>query len=249
MGYYLLVFVAGLAGSFHCIGMCGGFACALGTDPNGRAASVARHLLYNAGRVTTYVFLGLLAGSIGGALFVAEGAHAIPVLDGPIGSGQRILTVLAGGLMIVMALQVLGLLQRFHGALVGFGAQALVGAMRHLLAARGPAAPVALGIVNGFLPCPLVYAFVAQAASTANAPSGLLTMAAFGLGTFPAMLLMGGIGRLLRPMWRRRGVRVAGGLILALGLVTIGRGIVPLAAHDPHLVQHDLPAAAHEQHQ
>ena len=249
MGYYLLVFVAGFAGSFHCIGMCGGFACALGTDPNGRVASVVRHLLYNSGRVTTYIFLGLLAGSIGGALFAPEGAHAIPVLDGPLGSGQRILTVLAGALMVVMALQVMGLLQRFHATTVGFGGQALVGAMRQLLAARGPAAPVALGVVNGFLPCPLVYAFVAQAASTASAPEGLLTMAAFGLGTFPAMLLMGGIGRLLQPMWRRRGVRMAGGLILALGLVTIGRGIVPFAAHDPHLAQHDLPVTAYEQHQ
>jgi uncharacterized protein len=148
-----------------------------------------------------------------------------------------------------MALQVLGLLQRFHGATIGLGGQALVGAMRHVLAARGPAAPVALGVINGFLPCPLVYAFLAQATSTASASAGVLTMAAFGLGTFPAMLLMGGIGQMLRPMWRRRGVRVAGGLILALGLVTIGRGIVPFAAHDPHQVQHDLPVAAHEQHQ
>lgn len=249
MGYYLLVFVAGFAGSFHCIGMCGGFACALGTDRNGRVASVARHFLYNSGRVTTYMFLGLLAGSIGGALFAVDGVGAIPALDGPLSSGQRILTVVAGALMVVMALQVLGLLQRFHATTVGFGGQALVDAMRHLLAARGPVVPVALGVVNGFLPCPLVYAFVVQAASTANASEGLLTMAAFGLGTFPAMLLMGGIGRLLQPMWRRRGVRVAGGLILALGLITIGRGIVPFTAHDPHLAQHDLPVAVHEEHQ
>jgi sulfite exporter TauE/SafE len=249
MGYYLLVFIAGLAGSFHCIGMCGGFACALGADPSGRAANVARHLLYNAGRVTTYMFLGVLAGSLGGALINAEGSNLVPVFDGPLGSGQRILTIFAGALMIIMALQVLGLLQRFHGTLVGFGGQALVSALRNLVAARGPAAPIALGIVNGFLPCPLVYAFTAQAASTANVLTGLLTMVAFGLGTFPAMLLMGGIGRLLQPVWRRRGVRVAGSLILMLGLITIGRGLVPLVAHGPHLAQQDLPAATHEQHQ
>jgi sulfite exporter TauE/SafE len=241
MSYYLLVFFAGFAGSFHCVGMCGGFACALGRDPGGRAASTARHLLYNSGRVATYVFLGLLAGSLGEALVGADGQ-----LQGPLGAGERVLTVVAGLLMIVMALQFFGLLQRFHSGLVGFGGSTLVGALRSLLAAPGPAAPLALGVVNGFLPCPLVYAFAAQAASTASAPSGALTMLAFGLGTFPAMLLMGGIGRLLAPVWRRRGVRLAGGFILVLGLITIGRGLVPMHEHGVHLAEQTQPHAGHE---
>ena len=66
---------------------------------------------------------------------------------------------------------------------------------------------------------------VAQAATTGDVLSGCLTMAVFGLGTFPAMLAMGGIGRLLAPGWRQRGVRLAGSFILALGLVTLGRGV------------------------
>lgn len=234
MTYYLLVFLAGLAGSFHCIGMCGGFACALGVDRNGRAASVARHLLYNGGRATTYMFLGVLAGALGGVICSA-GGNVVPALDGPLGGGQRLLTILAGGLMIVMALQILGLLRRFHAVAIGFGGHALVGAMRSLLTAPGLAAPVALGVANGFLPCPLVYAFVAQAAGAAHPTAGLLTMAAFALGTFPAMLLMGGIGRLLQPLWRRRGVRFAGALILLLGLITIARGMLPPGAHGLHL--------------
>jgi hypothetical protein len=241
MSYYLLVFFAGVAGSFHCVGMCGGFACALGSDPGGRAASTARHLLYNSGRVATYVFLGLLAGSLGEVLVGADGQ-----LQGPLGAGERVLTVVAGSLMIVMALQFFGLLQRFH---VGFGGSTLVGALRSLLAAPGAAAPLALGVVNGFLPCPLVYAFAAQAASTASASTGALTMLAFGLGTFPAMLLMGGLGRLLQPVWRRRGVRFAGGFILLLGLITIGRGLVPLHEHGLHLAEQEPSHAGHEMHQ
>jgi sulfite exporter TauE/SafE len=59
-------------------------------------------------------------------------------------------------------------------------------------------------------------------------------MLAFGLGTFPAMLMMGGIGRLLAPAWRQRGVQVAGVFILVLGLVTIARGVLPMSAHDGH---------------
>jgi uncharacterized protein len=86
-------------------------------------------------------------------------------------------------------------------------------------------------VFNGFLPCPLVYAFTAQAASTAAALPGVLTMAAFGLGTFPAMLMMGGLGRVLAPAWRQRGVRLVGACILLLGLITLGRGLLPFAAH------------------
>ncbi|MGH6948826.1 MAG: sulfite exporter TauE/SafE family protein [Kiloniellales bacterium] len=249
MSYYLLVFFAGFAGSFHCIGMCGGFACALGSDSRGRVASVARHLLYNSGRVTTYIFLGVLAGSLTGSLVGAQGHEgATVVTGGPLDAGQRVLAVVAGLLMIVMALQFFGLLQRVHGGLVGFGSSTLIGALRSLLSARGSAAPLALGVVNGFLPCPLVFAFVAQAASTASAPTGAATMVAFGLGTFPAMLMMGGVGRMLRPVWRRRGIRFAGCFILLLGLITVGRGLLPLHEHGTSLAEHEQHPAAHEMH-
>jgi len=222
-----MVFVAGFAGSFHCIGMCGGFACALGHDPRGRAASVLRHLLYNSGRLTTYCFLGGLAGAVGQVLCTSQGL-VVPQLSAPLELSQRILAVVAGGLMIVMAMQFFGLLQRFQHVAVGFGGSTLATSLRSLFTAPGPAAPLAFGVFNGFLPCPLVYAFLAQAASTAAPLPGTLTMTAFGLGTFPAMLTMGAVGRLLAPTWRQRGVWLAGGLILLLGVLTITRGVMPM---------------------
>jgi uncharacterized protein len=233
MAAYLVIFAAGFAGSFHCIGMCGGFACALGRDPRGGDATVLRHLLYNAGRLTTYCFLGGLAGALGQVICTSQGSTVL-LLSGPLDSAQRILAILAGLLMIAMALQFFGLLPRLHRVASGFGASTLAASMRSLLAAPGCAAPLAFGVFNGFLPCPLVYAFAAQAASTAGALPGFLTMAAFGLGTFPAMLLMGGVGRALAPAWRQRGVWLAGSCILLLGLVTVGRGILPFAAHIAH---------------
>jgi uncharacterized protein len=228
---YLVLFAAGFAGSFHCIGMCGGFACALGRDARGRA--VLRHLFYNTGRLTTYCFLGGLAGALGQVLCTSQGA-AVPLMSGQLDVGQRILAIIAGMLMIVMALQFFGRLQSLHRVASGFGGSTLAASMRSLLAAPGAAAPLAFGVFNGFLPCPLVYAFVAQAASTAGALPGFLTMAAFGLGTFPAMLMMGGVGRLLAPAWRQRGVWLAGSCILLLGLITVGRGVLPFAAHIAH---------------
>ena len=121
----------------------------------------------------------------------------------------------------------------------GFGGSTLVISLRGLLNRRGHAAPLAFGVLNGFLPCPLVYAMVAQAASTATVLYGCLTMAAFGLGTFPTMLAVGGVGRLLGLRWRQRGVRVAGAFILALGLITLGRGVVPITTgHGMHHLWH-----------
>jgi sulfite exporter TauE/SafE len=154
--------------------------------------------------------------------------------------------------MVFVGLQFLGLLRHRRLQGIGSGADVLVQALRRLVAAPGPAAPLALGVLNGFLPCPLVYAFVAQAATCGGALSGLQLMATFGLGTFPAMLAMGGLG-----WWRRsraaglqaatvsfmplrpshalnirvQGVRLAGGFIVLLGLVTLARGVLPAAAH------------------
>src|ERR1700745_1721719 len=223
----------GFAGSFHCIGMCGGFACALGRDPHGHAATVLRHLLYNTGRLTTYCFLGGLAGALGQVICTPQGM-TVSLVGGPLDAAQRGLAIVAGMLMIAMALQFFGLLPRLHRLAIGSGSSTLAASLRSLLTAHGHAAPLAFGVFNGFLPCPLVYAFLAQAASTAGALPGFLTMASFGLGTVPAMLIMGGVGQVLAPAWRQRGVWLAGSCILLLGLVTLGRGILPFAAHMAH---------------
>jgi len=233
MTYYLVVFAAGFAGSFHCIGMCGGFACGLGRDPRGRAATALRHLLYNSGRLTTYCFLGALAGALGQVICTSHGT-TFALLGGSVDAIERVLASVAGLLMIAMALQFFGLLHAFHPLTVSFGSSTFAKSLRSLLTTRNRAAPLAFGVVNGFLPCPLVYAFAAEAASTFQALPGLLTMAAFGLGTFPAMLMTGGVGRLLAPALRQRGVWVAGSCILLLGIITLGRGVLPFSAHMAH---------------
>ena len=233
MTYYLVVFAAGFAGSFHCIGMCGGFACGLGRNSRGASATAVRHLLYNSGRLTTYCFLGALAGALGQVICTQQGTTFL-LLGGSLDAAKRILAVVAGLLMIAMALQFFGWLQAVHRLTVGFGSSTLAASLRSLLTTRNRAAPLAFGVFNGFLPCPLVYAFAAEAASTFQAGPGFLTMASFGLGTFPAMLMMGGVGRALAPAWRQRGVWLAGTCILLLGIITLGRGILPMGAHMSH---------------
>jgi uncharacterized protein len=252
LGYmtkYLVVFLAGLAGSFHCLGMCGGFACAIGADPRGRGATLRRHLIYNSGRVSTYCFLGALSGFLGAALITRDGSS--------FNWAQRSLAVLSGVLMVYVGLRFLGYFQRLGRSFAGVGAEVLAQSMRDLLKAKEAAVPLAFGALNGFLPCPLVYAFAAQAAASGGPLPGILTMAAFGLGTFPAMLFMGGVGACLRrshgqpiahsvqpnlPIhsrsaagrrsdWRLRGMRIAGALIALLGVITFARGVLTLAGH------------------
>jgi uncharacterized protein len=236
---YPLIFLAGVAGSWHCVGMCGGFACALGSDPRGWTATLMRQLTFNLGRVTTYCFIGGLVGFLAAGL-CTSGADAPPT-----SGAQRILAIASGLLMVFIGLQFLGWFRRFAGPPgLGLGGQFLARSLRDLLRAPGPAAPLAFGVFNGFLPCPLVYAFAAQAAGTGGALPGMLVMLAFGLGTFPAMLLMGGLGEWLRRegglpggrgilnfRWRQRGVALAGAFIVLLGLITFARGVVPMGGH------------------
>ena len=230
MTAYLVIFAAGFAGSFHCIGMCGGFACALGRDPQGGGATVLRHLLYNTGRLTTYCFLGGLAGALGQVICTSQGV-TVPLLSGPLDGGQRILAIVSGLLMIAMALQFFGLLNRVHHVAIGFGGQ------HSRCVVAQPA--------HGTRPCSAACFRRVQRLPALSAglrlrrPGGehrrraprLPHHGSFGLGTFPAMLLMGGVGRMLAPAWRQRGVWLAGSCILLLGLITLGRGVLPFAAH------------------
>ena len=146
-------------------------------------------------------------------------------------TGQRILAVFAGLLMLIMALQLFGYLQRLHILTTGLGSNTLVSSLRALLNSRSRSATLAFGVFNGFLPCPLVYAFIAYAAASANIFSGMITMASFGVGTFPAMILIGGLGQFINHHWRKRAVWVAGLFIMLLGLITILRGLFPLTGH------------------
>lgn len=220
---YVAVFAAGIVGSVHCVGMCGGFACALCSS---RDRSLwRRQLLYNLGRVSTYVFLGGLAG-MAGALIVHEGAvwGSAP---------QRLLAVVSGALLIVIALQFFGyrLSARFGRAAIL--TDSLAAGLQSVARSPRPSGPLALGVLNGFLPCPLVYAFAVQAAATAAVLPGMALMAVFGLGTFPAMLLMGFGGAALGPRLKR--AQVAGTLLLVLGIITLARAMLPAPLHGGHV--------------
>ena len=225
MNEYGLLFLAGLAGSMHCAGMCGGFACALGGNGT---ANITRQLIYNLGRIATYGFIGAMLGHLG-VLLIGHGG------EGSWASyAQRLLACLSGLLLVVVGLQFFGwrLSSRQTPRTVGL---TLARSMKQVLHTPGMRAPLALGVFNGFLPCPLIYAFAAQAAHSGGALPGLMVMLAFGFGTLPAMLAMGAVGmRFHRRGTTARtfaGVHVAGAFIVVLGLITFARGVLTMSSH------------------
>ena len=112
-------------------------------------------------------------------------------------------------------------------------------ALARYLKRGGYQGALGLGLLNGLLPCGLVYAILAKATVTGSALGGAVTMAIFGLATVPALLLVGLSPRLLRPEWRVRLNWLAGILVIVFGLFTISRGFRSMD-HGSH----DIPSGS-----
>ena len=227
----LLIFTASLMASAHCAAMCGGFTLSL-VRPGQPGTSLARMAVYHAGKLFTYVFIGLAAGLAGAALLNNPALRFFQVA----------FSALAGVLIVVVGLQTLGLLpgqsivNRLASALwLGPFLGPFFQAFREQAAGRRQdgrrqAAPLQgaflLGVFNGFLPCGLVYSFALAAAGTGSPWWAMLTMLAFGLGTAPMLVAVGaggtavGAWQSLRPTI----ARAAGILVIALGVLTVLRG-------------------------
>ncbi|MCB9664201.1 MAG: sulfite exporter TauE/SafE family protein [Alphaproteobacteria bacterium] len=211
--------LAGLLGSPHCVGMCGGFAGAC-ARPAGHAAS------YHLGRLLTYGTLGASAGTLG-ALLPVPG---------------EVLTVLSGLLLVVFAGALAGVIPSPAPRLPGVTAWASAALRR-----GGRLGSLGLGAATALLPCGLVYAALGVSLAAASPAWSAAAMVAFGLGTIP--LLAGasvGLRRLVaqRP-WARRAL--AAGVLAAGAWSLVVRGPVTAEAHVPQADAHgqEAPPACH----
>ncbi|MGH1365083.1 MAG: sulfite exporter TauE/SafE family protein [Calditrichia bacterium] len=178
---YAALFIVGSLGSIgHCVGMCGGFVSAYSlklSKPRHFLAAMEPHLFFNSGRLFTYVFLGLLFGLAGQTLSIALGFAEL----------QAGIRLVAGIVMILIALQAIGLLKHVNTPrpltfLLGYFRKFSPNKRLNLISS---------GAIMGLMPCGLVYAAGASAATAATLPESMLQMAAFGLGTLPTLLLIG----------------------------------------------------------
>ncbi|QXE91078.1 sulfite exporter TauE/SafE family protein [Geomonas subterranea] len=218
-----LAFVAGLAGSFHCIGMCGGIVAAISLkDKEGAlGARLKSQLFYNTGRIATYTLLGALAGLIGSSLNLM----AMKMVFRWFMVGANLMVIMVG-LSSALGLSVLNL-----STLEGSGARFLAAPVRRALAAPSPLASLPLGLVLGLLPCGLVYAPLLIAAGTGSPATGAATMAAMGLGTVPVMLGFGTASSAISGALRNAMLRTAGIAIALMGVAGLWRVLGKMAAH------------------
>jgi sulfite exporter TauE/SafE len=214
------VLIASLVGSIHCVAMCGPL---LGM--NRGTSSLRLAASHGVGRLTTYVALGIAAGAIGGAVDLAGHLAAV----------QRSATVIAGALILGWGLWALAAAFGWrrrpstssdaastggHGAR-GTSAPVFSRALVHIRTRRPSRRAWLYGVLTGLLPCGWLWAFVVTAGGTASWWRGGLVMAAFWLGTMPAMLGVLAFGGPLLARLRTRLPAITACVLIALGMITL----------------------------
>ena len=205
---YLALFLIGLLGGAHCIGMCGGIVGALSMGADSRPSL---HLAYNAGRIVSYGVAGAIAGALGGASLALSGQLPVRIVLFVLAN----LMLVALGLYLMGATRALAFTERFGQKLW----RHLQPLSKRFLPARTIAQAFPLGLVWGWLPCGLVYSALVTALTSGSALRGAGMMLAFGAGTLPNLLLAGLLAVRLNEYVAKPVVRLTAGLlVLAFGL-------------------------------
>jgi len=212
----LAAFIAGLAGSAHCLGMCGGIAASLGMaggKQRSHLGNAAYALLYNLGRITSYALIGFIAAGLVAGFGAALG---LPAWAGALRLATAFILIAIG---VQLAFNWSGL--RRIEALGGRVWQKLAPLAQRFIPPKTPFHALALGGLWGWLPCGLVYTLVLAASVSGNPVTGAGIMVAFGLGTLPAMTGTSMMGQQAQRLRRKPGFRqIAGALLIAFGLWT-----------------------------
>jgi uncharacterized protein len=204
---YPALFLVGLLGGTHCIGMCGGIVGALSMGGQRRWSL---HLAYNGGRIASYTLAGAAAGGLGAA-GIGLGETTVRLALYLFAN----LMLVALGLYLIGVTRALALTERIGHSLW----QRIQPLTRRFLPVRSVAQAFPLGLLWGWLPCGLVYSCLATALASGSAGSGALAMLAFGIGTLPNLLAAGILFARMNAFVRRPAVRtVSGLLVLGFGI-------------------------------
>jgi len=223
---YFAAFTMGLFSSLHCIGMCGSIigTLTLSLKPeirNNKLKLLPYVLNYNFGRITSYTLAGFLVGFL----------QAIVILPLGLENGHRILQLLSAAIMIGAGLYLAGWFPRFaYIEKAGSKLWKLIEPFgRKLIPVSTHTQAYLFGVVWGWLPCGLVYAALALAATTGDVFRAGMTMLAFGLGTLPSVLgvgIMTNILTKLSQMYRFK--QVVGLLLVLIALIAVFPELNPM---------------------
>ena len=197
--------------------MCGGFVIAYSTvkidSSFNKTAQLLAHLAYNFGRVFSYMIIGSVFGFLGSILLLSKTTH---------GS----LYILVGIFMLLMAVSLTGNLKFLTSIEVSLTKyQFFKNLFSRLIHSKSLPSFFFLGMLNGFLPCGLVYFFAASAAATGNPFWGAIVMLIFGVSTMPALLGLGTVAGFLNNLtFRKYMVKLASFVIALYGVYIIYKG-------------------------
>ncbi|RJQ58193.1 MAG: sulfite exporter TauE/SafE family protein [Desulfobacteraceae bacterium] len=216
------MFVLGILGTGHCLGMCGPLVFAF----PGQTGKFSSHIYYHAGRMLTYATVGAAMGGIGSGLAgVASAVDADPLMW--ISRLEIGFSLLAAAFLIYFGLIRLGFFNEPNWMasasplkIPGYGT-----ILRSAVEEKKGAGMVLLGLVFGFLPCGLSYAAFARALAAGSPQAGGLLLLAFAFGTLPGLLILGtGLSRFAR-RFRRHSDLLSGILMIAMGLSLAADGL------------------------
>ena len=204
-------FVMGLAGSLHCIGMCGPLALSLPVSHDNNLSRISGGLIYNTGRILTYASMGLIFGSLG-SLVIATGWQ----------SGLSI------ALGIIILLYIIIPKRYFHFSTTTFLGKPFMllrQKLGKLFQSKKLSSLFFIGILNGFLPCGLVYLALTSSIVSASLVNGGMFMLFFGLGTFPMMFATVLMGNYLNQSLRQKIHKTIPVLLFFMAVLLILRGM------------------------
>ena len=209
---FLTALAIGALGSFHCIGMCGPIALTVPLAGKTGLAGTLRALAYNSGRIITYSILGFVIGIIG--QYVALGGY------------QQVLSITVGVLILLFILLPKSLTNKVDptSTFARFFLK-LKSTFRGLFQSKSALGPTILGLINGLLPCGLVYVGLAGALALGNPIESALFMAAFGLGTVPVMITVIFAGDLISIQWRAKIRKLMPVMFAIMGVLFVLRGM------------------------
>jgi len=219
----------GLIGSFHCIGMCGPIAVALPLGNSSGFGRVAGTLLYNSGRTVTYGLLGALFGLLGRGIEVA--------------GFQQWASIIIGIVMIMTVVFPFLFKEKLNMEKLMFGFPGrLISRLQILFSRNSFSNLFIIGLLNGLLPCGLVYVAVAGALNTNDVVMGVLFMLVFGIGTTPVMMSVSLAGNIISQGLRNKINRIIPAFIVLLGILFILRGLslgIPYISPKKHMLTPD----------
>ncbi len=209
--FLLAAISLGFLGSFHCVGMCGPIALAIPVNRRSSLSVTSGSLVYNSGRIITYAFMGLLFGLLGQGIAFA--------------GWQNFLSMALGSLILILLfVPTISVLPGKVGAIMRL-LDTLKSQIRKLFGIHTLRSLLFIGLLNGLLPCGLVYLGIAGSIATGDALKGTLFMAAFGLGTLPAMITVTLIKDKISIRFRERIRKVVPVFVGIMAVLLILRGM------------------------